>query len=82
MLAELDLLLEIIIQVGVPIVGTSANFPGGHTRFTFEDLDPELTKLVDYVLPGECKQKEASTVIDCSVSPWNTLRQGAIQIDL
>lgn len=72
--------LEIIKGVGVPLLGPSANFHGDATPYTFEDLDPELVRLVDYVVPGECTVKQASTVIDCSVNPWKILRQGAVSI--
>ena len=71
---------EIIKNVRVPILGPSANFHGEKTPYSFEDLDPELVKLVDYVVPGECTVKEASTVINCCVEPWEVLRQGAIKI--
>lgn len=43
-------LLEIIKKVGIPILGTSANFAGEPTPYRFEDLNPELVKQVDYVL--------------------------------
>jgi len=76
-----DTLLEIISAVGVPIVGTSANFAGDQTPYKFEDLDSELVKMVDYVLPGECLIKQASTVIDCSIEPWKILRQGAVKLE-
>ncbi len=74
--------LEIISGVGVPLLGPSANFHGEATPYLFENLDPQLVRLVDYVVPGECSIKEASTVIDCSVNPWKILRQGAIQISI
>ncbi len=70
--------LEIINGVGVPILGSSANFPGEKTPYAFEDLDPELVKLVDYVVPGETFTKEASTVISVVDDPWKILRQGAV----
>jgi len=73
---------QLIREGGVPILGPSANFHGERTPYSFEELDPELVKLVDYVVPGECTIKQASTVIDCSISPWKILRQGAITIDL
>lgn len=72
--------LALINGVGVPIVGTSANFAGEKTPHSFEDLNKELVKLVDFVLPGECHTKEASTVIDCTVNPWKILRQGAVEV--
>lgn len=72
--------LALIQGVGVPILGPSANFHGEQTPYTFENLDPELVKLVDYVVPGFCTTKQASTVIDCSIHPWKVLRQGTIII--
>ena len=72
--------LSIIKEVGVPIVGPSANFHGEPTPYRFEDLDPLLTKLVDFVVPGKCSLKQASTVVDCSVDPYKIIRQGAVQL--
>ena len=72
--------LEIIKNVGVPILGPSANFHGEETTFIFEDLNPELIKLVDYVVNGECSIKQASTVIDCSATPWKILRLGGLKL--
>lgn len=70
--------LEIIKNIGVPILGPSANFHGNATPFTVEELDSKLIKLVDFVLPGECRLKQASTVIDCTLSPAKILRQGVV----
>lgn len=70
--------LELIRGAGVPILGPSANFHGQSTPYRFEDLDPELVKLVDYVVPGICSIGMASTVVDCSVTPYRVVRQGAI----
>lgn len=72
----------IIRGVGVPILGPSANFHGEKTPYKFEDLDPELVKLVDFVVPGECPVGQASTVIDCTSKPWRIIREGAIKISL
>ncbi|HSX08939.1 MAG TPA: L-threonylcarbamoyladenylate synthase [Candidatus Saccharimonadales bacterium] len=74
--------LSLINGVGIPILGTSANFAGGETPYTFESLDQELIKLVDFVVPGVCQTKQASTVIDTTQSPWQILRQGAVQIEI
>lgn len=70
--------LAIIRGVGVPILGTSANFHGEPTPYAFEDLNPALIKLVDMVVPGECQHKQASTVVDCTTNPYRILRQGAV----
>ncbi len=72
--------LQIIETVGVPILGPSANFHGNPTPFRQKDLDPELVKLVDFVVPGECTLKQISTVVDCSVDPYRVIRQGAVVI--
>jgi len=75
-------LLYLINKVGVPILGPSANFHGEKTPTSFSKLDPELVKLVDYVLPGECGGNQASTVIDCTKTPWKILREGATRVHL
>ena len=72
--------LSIIKNLGVPILGPSANFHGEKTSYEFKDLDPRLAKLVDYVVDGECLLKKPSTVIDCSKRPWKIIREGAITI--
>lgn len=71
---------QIIEKVGVPIVGTSANFHGQPSATRFQDLDPELIKLVDFVLEKDSLGGVASTVVDCSQEPWKILRQGAVTL--
>lgn len=71
---------QLIREAAIPLLGPSANFHGGNTPYAFEDLDPALLRLVDYVLTGECSVKRTSTVIDCSHEQWEVLRQGAVQI--
>ena len=70
----------IIRGVGVPILGPSANFSGGKTPYSFEELDKEFMKQVDFVVSGECSVKHVSTVIDCTVKPWKIIRRGALDI--
>ncbi len=78
-----ETMLSIIRKVGVPILGPSANFHGNKTAYDLEDLDIELTKLVDFVIKGETSSEEkVSTVIDCTVKPWKIVREGAVKIDL
>ncbi len=72
--------LEIINGIGVPIIGTSANLRGGRTPFSMKDLDYSLVRQVDYVVPGKCYKKQASTVIDVTQKPWKILREGAIDL--
>lgn len=71
---------SLIRNLGVPILGPSANFHGESTPYKFEDLNPELVKLVDYVVPGTCSVCQPSTVIDCTQTPWKILRASAVKI--
>lgn len=74
-------LLRIIKGVGVPIVAPSANFSGEKTPYNFKDLNPELVKQADYVLNGKVGlEKNVSTIIDCTVTPWKVIREGAVRI--
>lgn len=73
---------QLIRETGVGILGPSANFHGEPTPYAFEELNPELVQLVDFVLSGECTVKEESTVVDCIVKPWNVLRSGPIKIKI
>lgn len=70
----------LISGVGIPVIGTSANFHGNPTPYKTNDLDPELTKLVDYVVEGACTVCRESTVISCLHEPWKILRQGAVTV--
>jgi L-threonylcarbamoyladenylate synthase len=74
-------LRKIIDAVGVPIIGSSANFEGQPTPYAVEDLDKKLTRLVDVVLDGKCTVKKASTVVDCTKVPFIVIREGAVQLE-
>ena len=73
---------QIIEKVGVPIVGTSANFHGNPSVTKYKDLDPQLVALVDFVLEEDSLGGIASTVLDCSTIPWKILRKGAVDLQL
>ena len=77
-----DNLVSIIEKLGVGVLGPSANFHGESTPYDFKDLNPKLVSLVDYVVEGECKLKDVSTVINCSVNPWQIIRVGAVKLNL
>lgn len=71
---------SIVEGVGVPVLGPSANFGGEKTPYAFENLNPELVKLVDYVVHGKTQTGNVSTVVDVSKKPWKILREGVINI--
>ncbi len=73
---------QLIKKLGVPILGPSANFSNQQTPYNMRDFDPKLVKSVDFVMPGRCKIKKPSTVVDVSKKPWRILRQGAVKIEL
>lgn len=73
-------ILEIIEEVRVPILGSSANFHGYKTPFTLDELDKNLVKQVDFVLPGDTQNKGVSTVVDCTTTPYSIIRQGVVKI--
>ena len=74
--------MQLIKAVDIPILAPSANFHGGATPYIFGELDKTLIKLVDFVVEGESKGSLSSTVVDCSKSPWEIIRQGDILLDL
>ena len=75
-----DLIRQAIGLLGVPIIGTSANIHGSKTPFTDSDIDPEIRRKADMVIPGSCPLGQESTVVDCSVHPYRILRQGAVRL--
>lgn len=46
-----DFCRRLIKKLGHPIVSTSANFAGQETPKVFEQIDPGIIKLMDYVVP-------------------------------
>ena len=72
--------IQIVSGSDIPILGSSANFHGEKTPYSFPELDKDLVKLVDFIVVGKTKRKNlTSTVVDCSVLPFKILRQGAVE---
>lgn len=75
--------IALIKKTGVPILGPSANIHGELTPYMFNEIDKKLIRLADFVLEGKTKQNNlASTVVDCSKTPWKILRLGALNINI
>lgn len=70
----------LIDKLGFPIVGTSANFHSQKPPVSFEELDPRIISLADFVVQGKCKEKAESTVVDATTTPIKILRKGAVNI--
>jgi len=75
-----DLVKSLIDQIGIPIIGTSANFRGQKAVKNYQELDPKIIKLADLVIKGECKKGIESTVVDATFDPPKILRQGAVTL--
>lgn len=75
-----DIPQQLIEKVKVPLVGTSANFHGAKTPCKIDDLDQNLLQTADATVVGDCKLRQASTVIDCTQEPWRILRQGVVRL--
>ncbi len=80
-LPDHDDIRNIIKQVGVPVLATSANFSGDPTPYHISEVNKELLSKVDFVLNGECIFKKQSTVLDCTARPWKIIREGAVKIN-
>lgn len=56
-------LRNVISDIKVPLVATSANFRGGKTPLKYNDIDPSFLLQVDFSIPEDSKGNTASTVI-------------------
>ncbi len=75
-------LLQILKELEVPLVAPSANFAGLPTPKTFREVDKTLLGMVDCFIDAPSGGDNPSTVIDCSVTPWKIIRQGAITLNI
>ena len=74
-----DLVRSLIKKVG-PLIGTSANFHGDKTPTSYKKLNPDIIKLADYTIKGECQLGVESTVVDVTSDQSKITRQGAVLI--
>jgi L-threonylcarbamoyladenylate synthase len=71
--------LQMIRELGRPIVGTSANIHDGAIALTAGDVRRELGNRVDFILDaGRSPGGRESTVVDVTVNPPAILRQGPV----
>lgn len=75
-------LLELIKNLGCPLVATSANFKGKKAPIKFSDVDPEFLKEVDFYISEDSKGEKASTVIDYfGNGKLEYIRKGSVTLD-
>jgi tRNA threonylcarbamoyl adenosine modification protein (Sua5/YciO/YrdC/YwlC family) len=70
--------LEIVKQLGSPIMSTSVHDADEVLEYTTDPMDiyEKYKDLVDIVIAGGYGNNEASTVVDCSNGGYEILRQG------
>ena len=75
-----SLIKSLVDGVGVPLIGTSANFHGSRAPKSYDELDAGFAKLADFVLKGKCQLGQESTVVDAIGDVPKILRQGAVKL--
>ncbi len=73
-------LLDMIENLGKPIVATSLNLAGEESLTSLKDLSKEFKDNVDLIIDaGETKHKTASTIIKVENDEIKILRKGPIK---
>lgn len=74
-----EIVRELILASGGPIIATSANTSGNPAAGAFEELEPRIIAAADLTLDGgETLHGIASTVVDCTGAMPEILREGAV----
>ncbi len=73
-------LLSILDHLQAPLMVSSANLSGQPAALTPEQAIQMLPNL-DGILEGECKEGQASTIVDCTKQIPIILREGPISLD-
>lgn len=74
-----EIVRELILASGGPIIATSANTSGNPAAGAFEELEPRIIAAADLTLDGgETLHGIASTVVDCTGALPEILREGAV----
>ncbi|MFA5844902.1 MAG: L-threonylcarbamoyladenylate synthase [Coriobacteriia bacterium] len=74
-----EIVRELILASGGPIIATSANTSGNPAASAFEELEPRIIAAADLTLDGgETLHGIASTVVDCTGALPEILREGAV----
>lgn len=71
--------LHLLRLCGRPLATTSANLSGQPAACTVDEVAAQLDGQVDVILDGgTCNDRQASTVLDCTTTPFTILREGPI----
>lgn len=77
---DFDTVQKLTTQLRAGVIAGSANFAGDPPPMQKSELNPELMKLVDAVLDGECGGQPPSTVVDAAGDELKIIRQGSVVI--
>lgn len=69
--------LAVIEKLGKPLLVSSANVSGKPVAVSYQEAMDNLPN-IDGIIQGECKQLEASTIVDCTQDKLSILRPGPI----
>ncbi len=69
------LILELIKKLDKPLYSTSANISGNKSARTFNELENEILKKVDYYVEGVCDSGRPSRIIDLRDNNKNIIRE-------
>lgn len=71
-------ILNMIQQVGKPLLVTSANISGAPTGITTEEVIRDFDGKIDMIVSGECKGLLSSTIVNVSDGNCTIVRQGPV----
>ena len=77
---NVPVLLEVMDQLELPLMVSSANLSGQPAALTKREAMDMLPGL-DGILDGPCVDNQASTIVDCTTEPIRILRQGPVSME-
>ncbi|MBQ0065973.1 MAG: threonylcarbamoyl-AMP synthase [Firmicutes bacterium] len=77
---DVDFIINLIKQLGSPILVSSANQSGQKTAVTYNDVFEQLPN-IDGIVIGACMAGQASTIVDCTKENIVILREGPISLE-
>ena len=71
-------LLEIIKQLGKPVISTSANISEKNSITSIQDLEEDIKKDIDYIYDGGIQNGASSTIVKFNNHKITILREGIL----
>ena len=76
-----DFILQLISELGSPIMVTSANLSGSASLIRYADVLKEFDGKIEGIVDGDARGEMASTIVDVCAEP-KILREGPITLDM